>query len=85
MNFPGAGSKPVPAINVDESGGIDRVSSDFPSTLSSIHAPGAVSVEDGVSLPPVTTETAADNTTSSLVAKAQTKGKNVVIKSCFSG
>ncbi|XP_057429606.1 uncharacterized protein LOC130722778 isoform X3 [Lotus japonicus] len=69
----GAGSKPVPAINVDESGGIDRVSSDFPSTLSSIHAPGAVSVEDGVSLPPVTTETAADNTTSSLVAKAQTK------------
>ncbi|KAJ1441214.1 WW domain [Sesbania bispinosa] len=72
----GAGSKPVPAINTNDSGvvgGADRASSDVPSTSSSIHAPAAVSVDNSVPLPPATAEASADNTTSSLVAKAQTK------------
>ncbi|KAK7305281.1 hypothetical protein VNO77_43184 [Canavalia gladiata] len=72
----GAGSKStIPAINIHDSGvsGVDRASSDVPSTSSSIHAPATVSVNDGVSLPSATAEAAADNNASSLVPKAQTK------------
>ncbi|XP_061362230.1 uncharacterized protein LOC133305978 isoform X2 [Gastrolobium bilobum] len=72
----GAGSKSIPAINVNDSGGVgeaDRASSDVPSTSFSIHAPATVSVDDGVSLPLATAEAAAGSNASSLVAKAQTK------------
>lgn len=63
-------------INFNDSGvgGADWASSDGPSTSSSIHAPATVSVDEGVSLPPATAESAAENNASSLVPKAQTKG-----------
>ncbi|KAG5017663.1 hypothetical protein JHK85_023799 [Glycine max] len=72
----GAVSKSIPAINFNDSGvgGADWASSDGPSTSSSIHAPATVSVDEGVSLPPATAESAAENNASSLVPKAQTKG-----------
>ncbi|KAL2956197.1 hypothetical protein AAZX31_18G072000 [Glycine max] len=71
----GAGSKSIPAININDSGvgGADWASCDSPSTSSSIHAPATVSVDEGVSLPPATAKSAAENNTSSLVPKAQTK------------
>ncbi|KAH1054325.1 hypothetical protein GLYMA_08G332700v4 [Glycine max] len=71
----GAVSKSIPAINFNDSGvgGADWASSDGPSTSSSIHAPATVSVDEGVSLPPATAESAAENNASSLVPKAQTK------------
>ncbi|RDX83147.1 hypothetical protein CR513_35969, partial [Mucuna pruriens] len=71
----GAGSNSIPAININDSGvgGVDRASSDVPSTSSSIHAPATVSVDEAVALPPATTESAAENNASSLVSKPQTK------------
>ncbi|QCD78126.1 uncharacterized protein LOC114187878 isoform X1 [Vigna unguiculata] len=71
----GAGSKPIPAININGSGvgGANWVSSDVPSTSSSIQAPATVSVDEGVSLPPASSETAAENNASSVVSKAQSK------------
>lgn len=72
----GAGLKPIPDINISDSGGVsgaDRVSSDIPSTSAAIHDPATVSVDVSVSLAPATTEVNADKTTSSLAAKAQTK------------
>jgi len=79
FNFSGAGSKPIPAININGSGvgGANWVSSDVPSTSSSIQAPATVSVDEGVSLPPASSETAAENNASSVVSKAQSKGKHV--------
>ncbi|KEH34105.1 WW domain protein, putative [Medicago truncatula] len=72
----GAGLKPIPDINISDSGGVsgaDSVSSDIPSTSAAIHDPATVSVDASVSLAPATTEVNADKTTSSLAAKAQTK------------
>ncbi|CAJ1963822.1 unnamed protein product [Sphenostylis stenocarpa] len=71
----GADSKSIPAININGSGvgGANWVSSDAPSTSSSIHAPATVSVDEGVSLPPATSESAAEYNASSLGSKAQTK------------
>ncbi|BAT88463.1 hypothetical protein VIGAN_05196500 [Vigna angularis var. angularis] len=71
----GAGSKPIPAININGSGvgGANWLSSDVPSTSSSIQAPATVSVDEGVSLPPASSETAAENNASSVVSKAQSK------------
>ncbi|XP_014518781.1 uncharacterized protein LOC106776007 isoform X2 [Vigna radiata var. radiata] len=71
----GAGSKPIPAININGSGigGANWVSSDVPSTSSSIQAPATVSVDEGVSLPPASSETTAENNASSVVSKAQSK------------
>ncbi|TKY47065.1 Formin-binding protein 4 [Spatholobus suberectus] len=71
----GAGSKSIPAININDSGvgGTNRASSDLPSTSSIIHAPATVSADEAVSLPAATAESAAENNASSLVSKAQTK------------
>ncbi|XP_047164005.1 formin-binding protein 4 isoform X1 [Vigna umbellata] len=71
----GVGSKPIPAININGSGvgGANWLSSDVPSTSSSIQAPATVSVDEGVSLPPASSETAAENNASSVVSKAQSK------------
>lgn len=70
--------KPIPDVNVSDSGGVggdDRISSDIPSISTSSHNPATVSVDGSVSVPPATSEAGADKTTSSLAAKAQTKGK----------
>jgi len=77
--FSGAGSQSIPAINTNGSGvgGVNWVSADVPSTSSSIHAPATVSVDEGVSLPPTSSETAAENNASSLTSKAQPKGTEV--------
>ncbi|MCI46804.1 putative WW domain protein, partial [Trifolium medium] len=72
-----AGLKAPPDINIGDSGvagGDDRVSNDIPSTSTCIHDPATVSTDASVSLPPTTTEAGAEKTTSSLAAKAQTKG-----------
>ncbi|KAK7387190.1 hypothetical protein VNO78_27767 [Psophocarpus tetragonolobus] len=70
----GAASKSIPAINIPDSGtgGADWTSSNVPSTSSSIHAPAIVSVDEGVSLPLATAESATEKN-ASLVSKAQTK------------
>ncbi|KAI5408943.1 uncharacterized protein LOC127084702 isoform X1 [Lathyrus oleraceus] len=72
----GADLKPIPDVNVSDSGGVggdDRISSDIPSISTSSHNPATVSVDGSVSVPPATSEAGADKTTSSLAAKAQTK------------
>ncbi|KAK7301888.1 hypothetical protein RJT34_12765 [Clitoria ternatea] len=71
----GAASKPIPAININGSGvsEADSAYGDVPSTSSSIHVLATASVNDGVSLPPASAESAAENNASSLVSKAQTK------------
>ncbi|KAK8468573.1 hypothetical protein PHAVU_006G059260 [Phaseolus vulgaris] len=71
----GAGSQSIPAININGSGvgEANWVSSDVPSTSSSIHAPATVSVDEGVSLPPASSETAAENNAPSIASKPQSK------------
>ncbi|KAK7289608.1 hypothetical protein RIF29_03368 [Crotalaria pallida] len=71
-----AGSSSIPVVNINDSAdasGDDRVSSDVPSTSSSIHAPATVSVDDCGSLLCATGETATGSAASSVVTKAQTK------------